>query len=174
MEENKVKLYKKWWFLVCMIVVLIIGIVLSIILIVKNNTKNIDNISLQMQNIYKDSTLYSSINNTLILELNHFDTEKNAIEYRNIISLIKNNLNKGLKKYKKLIILSYIDNKENNQGQYMLLTTVYSLPDFMEKESKNYIIFDNYKELYNNYMNLYNSYGETMKDYTNLFMSIGR
>ena len=56
----------------------------------------------------------------------------------------------------------------------MLLTTVYSLPDFMEKESKNYIIFDNYKELYNNYMNLYNSYGETMKDYTNLFMSIGR
>lgn len=175
MEENKVKLYKKWWFWVCMIfVVLIIGIVLSIILIVKDNTKNIDNISLQIQNIYKDSTLYSSINNTLILELNHFDTEKNAIEYRNIISLIKNNLNKELKKYKKLIILSYIDNKENNQGQYMLLTTVYSLPDFMEKESKNYIIFDNYKELYNNYMNLYNSYDETMKDYTNLFMSIGR
>lgn len=167
-QMGKTKLYQKWWFWVCIIfVVLIIGIVLSIILIVKDNTKNIDNISSQIQNIYKNSALYSSIDSTLILELKHFDTEKNAIEYRNIISLIKNNLNKELKNYKKLIILSYIDDEENNQSQYMLLTTVYSLPDFMEKENINYIDF-------NNYMNLYNAYNETMNSYTDLFMSIGR
>lgn len=167
-QMGKAKLYQKWWFWVCIIfVILIIGIVLSIILIVKDNTKNIDNISSQIQNIYKNSALYSSIDNTLILELKHFDTEKNAIEYRNIISLIKNNLNKELKNYKKLIILSYIDDEENNQSQYMLLTTVYSLPDFMEKENINYIDF-------NNYMNLYNAYNETMNNYTDLFISIGR
>lgn len=183
--KKQTKLYQKWWFWVC--IVLIVCVISSIIIItilinkktvqtISNTIKNTSNIyavAIQIQNIYNDATLYGSAGKkTLILELKNFDSTKNATEYRNIITTIKNHLDNELSNYKELVIIQYSDN--DKEQKHMLITTTYSLPDFMEKENKAFISFESYTDLYNTYTDLYNTYDKAMDSYTDLYMSIGR
>lgn len=159
MEKEKTKLYQKWWFWLCIVlIVLIIGFT-SIVMVGFNiATSGISGVARQIQDISKNTTLYSSAgNNTLILEIDHFDQLKDG-DLEKIINIIKENTNTTFEYYSKLIILNYIDVK--NQETPMLMIKEYSMPNFTETKDLTYVD--------------YNIYENTMKNYTQLFNSIGR
>ncbi|MFR0822284.1 MAG: hypothetical protein ACLU84_07190 [Clostridia bacterium] len=166
-EKKQSKLYLKWWFWVCIVMIVVVLVFTSIMLVaIGKISSGITGISMQIQTIYREATLYDSVENkSLILELNHFKVNEYSTQFNNMITIIKNNLNTELSNYNKLIIFTMIDGdkKEN----YLTIRTVYSLPDFMEIEERKYIDYDNYTELFN-------TYERTMDNYTQLFNSIGR
>lgn len=159
MEEKK-KLHQKWWFWVCIVlIVLIVGFV-SIMLVAFNTAiSGIGGVAMQIQDISENATLYTSAgNNTLILQINHFNELKDG-DLNKMIDIIKVNTSTTFSNYSKFITLSYIDNDEG-QENYLLLIKEYSIPDFVEIQSLNYIDYSKYEEIFQNYsntMNLLNS-----------------
>lgn len=164
MEEKK-KLYQKWWFWVCIVlIVLMIGFT-SIVMIGFNiATSGISGVARQVQDISENATLYSSAgNNTLVLQINHCNNLKDG-DLAKMLDIIKTNSNTTFSNYSRFITLNYFDS-DDGQENYMLLIKEYSMPDFSEIQSLNYIDFALYEEVMENY-------SDAMDGYTSLFNSI--
>lgn len=155
MEEKK-KLYQKWWFWVCIVlIVLIISFTAIMMVGFFVATSGISGVAKQIQNISENTTLYSSAgNNTLILQIDHFDKLKDG-DLKEMINIIKDNSNTTFENYSKFIILNYID--VESQEAPMLLIKEYSMPDFIETKELTYIDYNIYENTMNGYTNLFNS-----------------
>lgn len=156
MKEEK-KLYQKWWFWVCIVlIVLIVGFTSIVMVGFSITTSGISGVARQIQDISENATLYSSAgDNTLILQIDHYDKLKNG-DLKKMLDVIKANTNTTLSNYSKFIVLNYFDN-DDGQEDYMLLIKEYSLPDFTEIQNLNYIDYYMYEEMYENYTDLFNS-----------------
>lgn len=164
MEEKK-KLYQKWWFWICIVLLaLIVGFVVIMIVAFNTATSGISGVAMQIQNISENTTLYSSAGGkSLILQIDHYDNLKNG-DLNKMLDIIKANSNTVFSNYSKLIVLNYFDSDEG-QKNYMLLIKEFSMPDFVETNSLNYIDYSMYEEMFKNY-------SDAMDGYTNLFKSI--
>lgn len=167
MEEKKKDktLYKKWWFwtiILTIVIVIAFTTIMSVALI--KVTTGVSGLAMQIQDIYKDSTVYTSAgDNVLLLELNNWDNQYSN-KLKEIIKLIKETVENGeLNEYSKFITISYI--KSNDKNNVLCIKETYSIPDFVKEEEKEYIAFEEYQ-------NLYNTLDKTMNGYTNLFNSI--
>lgn len=79
MEEKKTKLYQKWWFWLCMVLIALI-ISFTVIMMVGFSiaTSGINEIAMTIQDIDNEATLYSSAGgNTVVVEIpNYTDNTK--------------------------------------------------------------------------------------------------
>ena len=164
MEEKK-KVYQKWWFWVCIILVICSISSVVIVSLIKVRSKNNIFIDIQKQvnNINEHYSIYMTDDKLVLLGENL--NKDNQTGLQEIIKIIKENIDTTFKNYTTLICIDFMESsgKENE----LVLKQVYNLPDFTQKENYSYINFDSYDELYN-------TYEDTMDKYTNLFMSIGR
>ena len=164
MEEKK-KVYQKWWFWVCIILVICSISSVVIVSLIKVRSKNNIFIDIQKQvnNINEHYSIYMADDKLVLLGENL--NKNNQTGLQEIIKIIKENIDTTFKNYTTLICIDFMESsgKENE----LVLKQVYNLPDFTQKENYSYINFDSYDELYN-------TYEDTMDKYTNLFMSIGR
>lgn len=157
-------LIKKWWFWVILLaIVIVIGFTVIVIIGFNIVKGDFGELAIEIQEIYEDATIYSSAgNNTLVLELNNWDNEYNN-KLSQIINIVKTKVNNNeLQAYTKFITLSYI--KSSEKENVLFVKTTYNLPDFTEENTKDYIDFEEYQ-------NLYKTLNKTMNGYTNLFNS---
>lgn len=151
MEKEKVAIYKKWWF--WLIILAIVIIISGTFIIMKGFSIVLDEVSslaIDVQNIYEDATIYTSAgDNTIVIELRNWDND--YVETLNkIIETVKNKINNGeLQQYSKLMTLTYLT---SNETEDLFIRDVYNIPDFTKaEETKQFIAFSEYQELYNNY-----------------------
>lgn len=151
MEKEKVAIYKKWWF--WLIILAIVIIISGTFIIMKGFSIVLDEVSslaIDVQNIYEDATIYTSAgDNTIVIELRNWDND--YVETLNkIIEAVKNKINNGeLQQYSKLMTLTYLT---SNETEDLFIRDVYNIPDFTKaEETKQFIAFSEYQELYNNY-----------------------
>lgn len=165
-HNNSKSIFQRWWFYLLIVVILLI-ISIGPIMIILGDDKNdeIDNISKEIKEIYTEATLYTSYNGkTLYIELNNYDTNKNGQQLTDILKTIKEKIkNSEFSQYDKLITIAFINS--NNKDGNLIIKTVYKLPDLKIEESKNYIDFDEYSDLYD-------KYNDAMDGYTRLYNSI--
>ena len=151
MEKEKVAIYKKWWF--WLIILAIVIIISGTFIIMKGFSIVLDEVSslaIDVQNIYEDATIYTSAgDNTIVIELRNWDND--YVETLNkIIEAVKNKINNGeLQQYSKLMTLTYLT---SNETEDLFIRDVYNIPDYTKaEETKQFIAFSEYQELYNNY-----------------------
>lgn len=151
MEKEKVAIYKKWWF--WLIILAIVIIISGTFIIMKGFSIVLDEVSslaIDVQNIYEDATIYTSAgDNTIVIELRNWDND--YVETLNkIIEAVKNKINNGeLQQYSKLMTLTYLT---SNETEDLFIRDIYNIPDFTKaEETKQFIAFSEYQELYNNY-----------------------
>lgn len=165
MEKEKAKLYQKWWFWVCIVLIAYVVGSIIIICLTQFNDKNSNLIDIQKQinSISEHYSIY--IKNDKLILLGENLNKDNQTKLQEVVKVLKENINTTFKNYTSLICVDFMESsgKENE----LVMKQVYSLPDFTQEESYTYINFDSYKELYN-------TYEDTMSKYTDLFMSIGR
>lgn len=155
MEEKK-KLYQKWWFWICIVLVVLI-ISFTIIMVIGFNTaiSGISGVAKQIQDVSDNTTLYSSAgDNILILQINYFDKLKDG-DLKKIFDIIKSNIDTTFSNYSKLVVLNYID--VENQEIPMLMFKEYSMPDLAETKEITYVDINLYKEAVESYSDLFNS-----------------
>ncbi len=155
MEENEVKkektFYKKWWFWV--IILIIIAICILIIRKNSNTTmKEIDKISTEIKDIDDKATLYTlEEENAIILRIPNY-SEVSVAELNQMKEIIKNKSKTKLSNYSKFIMISDLEDYDNN----VTSVAVYNLPDmkFDTNLSKSYIDNSNLLENENNKRNV--------------------
>ena len=118
MEEKK-KLYQKWWFWLCIVLLtLIVGFVLIIVVGLSITTSGINEVALAVQNIDDEATVYTSAGmNTVVVEIPNYTDNTKKSKKENIENTIKkySSSNKVLSNYSKFILITKInsDNTEN-------------------------------------------------------------
>lgn len=166
-QKKEKNFYKKWWFWVIILVItIVIGLTIIIAIAFSIVKGEIEDLALEIQEIYEDATVYSSAeSNTLFIELRNWNSQYSN-ELEKIIKTVKTKVNNNeLSMYNRLVTLTYMESNEKEEA--LIIRKSYSLPDFVknEKDSKSYIIFEEYK-------NLYDTLNKTMDGYTSLFNSI--
>lgn len=159
------KVLEKWWFWVILsIIIITLLITISIIVVINGQGNEIKGLTSEVQRIYDEAEIYLSADKkTLILELNNWDNDYEE-QLSEIINLLKSKINNNeLQTYNKFVTLTYLNSNEQNNMLYIKQT--YTLPDFVLEDTKEYIDFEEYKDLYNTLEN-------TMDSYTNLFNDI--
>ena len=154
MEEKK-KLYQKWWFWVCIVLLaLIVGFVIIMAIAFSTVTSGISGVAIQIQNISENATLYSSAgDNTLILQIDHFDKLEDG-KLEEMFDIIRANNDSIFSNYSKFIIFNYIDIE--TQENPMLLIKEYNMPDLKETKELTYVDFNLYEEAVEGYSDLFN------------------
>lgn len=155
MEESAAKkektFYKKWWFWV--IILIIIAICILIIRKNSNTTmKEIDKISTEIKDIDDKATLYTlEEENAIILRIPNY-SEVSVAELNQMKEIIKNKSKTKLSNYSKFIMISDLEDYDNN----VTSVAVYNLPDmkFDTNLSKSYIDNSNLLENENNKRNV--------------------
>lgn len=158
---------KKWWFWVCLVLItLIVSFVILMVFAFNTATSGISGVALEILHISENAILYSSAGETeLILKIEHFDKLEEG-QPQKIMNILKSYKDTILSSYKKLIVISMIDNKsDTNKANYLILYQEYNMSDFSTPTVKQYIDFSEYEELFN-------TYDKTMNSYTDLFNSI--
>lgn len=152
---------------IIVIILVIIGIMAIITAIFfrndEQNNASIDELEKEMKEIYSDLTVYSSANKEILfLELNNWNNSYSE-KLSKIINILKSKLNEeDFKSYKKFTTITHITN--NDKENYLLLENTYNIPEFTEDTKKQYIVFEEYEDLYN-------TLNETMEGYTGLYNS---
>lgn len=144
-KQEKTKLYQKWWFWLCIVLIsLILAFVMIMAMGFQVATSGIHKVALDVQKIDNDSTVYSSAGgNTVVVEIPNYTDDTKEDQKNAIIKTIKNYASEGqvLNTYSKFILITKIpsDDKEN----YFVSSTVYELPSMNEitDESNIYIDF---------------------------------
>lgn len=154
MEENKVKLYKKWWFWLCIVLVVII-ISFTIIMIVGYNMAagGIGRVARTIQSIDNEAVVYSSAgDNTVVVEIPNYKDETKKDKKENIINSIKAfaKKNRELNTYSKFVLITKTGTEDN--PEYFCSTTIYNLPNMTENSalSKTYVDFVEITKVYAN------------------------
>jgi ribosomal protein S17 len=154
MEENKVKLCKKWWFWVCIVLLaLIVSFVFIMMVGFKIATSNINKVAKIIQNIDSETTVYSSAgNNTVVVEIPNYKNETKKEKKEDILNSIKTLAKKGgeLETYSKFILITKTGT--DNNPEYFYSTAIYNLPDMTENStlSKTYVDFVEITKVYAN------------------------
>lgn len=159
------KVLEKWWFWVILsIIIITLLITISIIVAINGQVNEIKGLTSEVQGIYDKAEIYLSADKkTLILELNDWDNDYEE-QLSEIINLLKSKINNDeLQTYNKFVTLTYLNSNEQKNVLYIKQT--YTLPNFVLEDTKEYIDFEEYKDLYNTLDN-------TMDSYTNLFNDI--
>ena len=159
------KVLEKWWFwLILSIIIITLLITISIIVVINGQVNEIKGLTSEVQGIYDKAEIYLSADKkTLILELNDWDNDYEE-QLSEIINLLKSKINNDeLQTYNKFVTLTYLNSNEQKNVLYIKQT--YTLPNFVLEDTKEYIDFEEYKDLYNTLDN-------TMDSYTNLFNDI--
>lgn len=159
------KVLEKWWFWVILsIIIITLLITISIIVVINGQVNEIKGLTSEVQGIYDKAEIYLSADKkTLILELNDWDNDYEE-QLSEIINLLKSKINNDeLQTYNKFVTLTYLNSNEQKNVLYIKQT--YTLPNFVLEDTKEYIDFEEYKDLYNTLDN-------TMDSYTNLFNDI--
>lgn len=159
------KVLEKWWFWVILsIIIITLLITISIIVVINGQVNEIKGLTSEVQGIYDKAEIYLSADKkTLILELNDWDNDYEE-QLSEIINLLKSKINNDeLQTYNKFVTLTYLNSNEQKNVLYIKQT--YTLPNFVLEDTKEYIDFEEYKDLYNTLDN-------TMDSYTNLFNGI--
>lgn len=159
------KVLEKWWFWVILsIIIITLLITISIIVVINGQVNEIKGLTSEVQGIYDKAEIYLSADKkTLILELNNWDNDYEE-QLSEIINLLKSKINNDeLQTYNKFVTLTYLNSNEQKNVLYIKQT--YTLPNFVLEDTKEYIDFEEYKDLYNTLDN-------TMDSYTNLFNDI--
>lgn len=167
MEKKEKNFYKKWWFwVIILIIIIIISFTVMMMKAFDTVKGEAGDLAIEIQNIYDDATVYTSAgSNSLVIELKNWNTEYTN-QLSQIINAVKTRINNGeLQSYTKLITLTYLES--NNKEEALFTKMVYNIPEFTqdEEETKEYIIFEEYE-------NLFNTLSQTMDGYTGLFNSI--
>lgn len=145
MEEKKTKLYQKWWFWLCMVLIALI-ISFTIIMMVGFSlaTNGINEVARTIQDIDNEATLYSSAGgHTVVVEVPNYtdSTKKDKIE--KIENAIKKYSKKDniLSNYSKFILITKMNS--DNKSDYFYITHIYSLPSMaqLSEDGKTYIDF---------------------------------
>ena len=149
--EKEKTFYKKWWFWV--IILIIIAICILIIRKNSNTTmKEIDKISTEIKDIDDKATLYTlEEENAIILRIPNY-SEVSVAELNQMEEIIKNKSKTKLSNYSKFIMISDLEDYDNN----VTSVAVYNLPDmkFDTNLSKSYIDNSNLLENENNKRNV--------------------
>lgn len=159
------KVLEKWWFwIILSIIIITLLITISIIVVINGQVNEIKGLTSEVQGIYDKAEIYLSADKkTLILELNDWDNDYEE-QLSEIINLLKSKINNDeLQTYNKFVTLTYLNSNEQKNVLYIKQT--YTLPNFVLEDTKEYIDFEEYKDLYNTLDN-------TMDSYTNLFNDI--
>ena len=144
-NEEKFKLYQKWWFWLCIVlIVLIVAFLIIMVTAFQTATSGINEVALKIQKIDNDATVYTSAGgNTVIVEIPNYTDDTKKDKKDQIIETIKDYSGEWqvLNNYSKFILITKIpsDEKEN----YFVSSTVYELPSMNEitDDSKVYIDF---------------------------------
>ncbi len=149
MKKEKT-LQTKWWFWLILVVILIV--ISFVILVVIGNMVNknkVRELAYEIEEIYKDATLYSSAGEkVLLLELQNYDTDTNNKQLVDILNLIKTRINNGnFEEYNKLITIAYL-----SKGDFIIKDVV-AIPDFIKEEHMSYINFKQYETAVGNWEN---------------------
>lgn len=142
----KAKLYQKWWFWLCIVlIVLILAFIIIMAMGFKMVTSGINQVAFDVQQIDNDATLYSSAGgNTVIVEIPNYTDDTKKDKKDSIIETIRNYASEGqiLNTYSKFILITKIPS-DDDKKDYFISSTVYELPSMNEitDESKIYIDF---------------------------------
>lgn len=166
-EQKKGKaLYNKWWFwLIILGIVLVISFTVIFLKVFNSVFDEVGKLAIEVKSIYEDAVVYTSAEkNTLVIELRNWSND-NTEELNQIVNAVKSRVSNGeLSSYDELVTLSYLES--NEKEEVLFIRTSYNIPEFTQNgESKEYIDFSEYQDLYN-------TLNETMNSYTGLFNSI--
>lgn len=114
------------------------------------NTGGIHEIARKVQEIYDDSTIYtSSGRKTLVLELDNWDN-KNTEKLYQMLDVIKTKTNdEEFSSYKKFITITHINS--SNEKNNLIIKTIQSWPNLDIISQEEYIDFDEYKNAVSNW-----------------------
>jgi len=150
-------LIKKWWF---WIIVLLIVVVIAFVIIMGMAFNSIQDevweLASEIQDVYSDATVYASGGkNTLVLELDNWSDEYSS-ELSQIIEIVKRKTqNNELQQYSKFVTLTYLES--NNKKNSLFLKTTHKIPEWIEEDKANYILFEEYQDMFDRYTDLFNS-----------------
>lgn len=124
-------------------------LILTIIMLTGCSNDNIDSLKLEINKIFKDAHLYTSLKDgTILLYIENYENEQNSEELSKIMDLLKSNIEKGrLNEFKKLEVITYLSENE------LMMKDIYSLPELDREYNKVYIDYEQYTELFDDYMN---------------------
>lgn len=115
----------------------------------------IKELELEVQAVYKNSIIYTSANEKiLVLELKNCNND-NISKLTQILDIIEEKA-KEFKTYNKLITRAYFNDES---GMYMEDEII--LSNFERQESKKFVNYDDFEKLYNDYKNVM----DTIKNY---------
>lgn len=142
---------KKWWFWT--IILLIISIISFATLVGIAFISNKDDywLNKKIHEIYDNSNVYTSKNNTTIfIEFHYFDNDKNSEQLKEIIQFIKKEkANYNLENYDTLKTISYLINDDNEEAIAIIETV--DLNTSTIEETCTFILFEEYEKLYNSF-----------------------
>lgn len=143
MEEKK-KLYQKWWFWVCIVIItLIVGFVLIMMVGFLVATSGIHIVAKEVQNIDNEATVYTSAgNNTVVVEIPNYSDSTKKDKMEKIEDVIKKYSNEDgiLNDYSNFVLITKMN--LNNKEDYFYNVDTYSLPSMTRDEDKSKIYID--------------------------------
>ncbi len=148
---------KKWWFwVIILLIVIIIAFIAIMAMAFKSIQDEVWELASEIQDVYSDATVYASGGkNTLVLELNNWSNDYSS-ELSQIIDIVKGKIqNNKLQQYSRFITVAYLES--NKKKDALLIRTTYKIPEWVEETKVEYVLFDEYKSLFDNYTNLFNS-----------------
>lgn len=149
MEEKKLKkektFYKKWWFwFIILLIVIVIGFTTIMAIALIMATGGIHEVALAVQKIDDEATVYTSAGgNTIIVEIPNYTDDTKKDKKESIEELLKSYAGEYgiLSNYSKAIICEKI-NSDDNIKDYIISTTVYSLPNMIEDTEEGDVYID--------------------------------
>lgn len=166
MREKNKKSVLNTIFIVIVLILVVLGIFSILKMFFGNNSngdKEIEDLSEQLKEVYSDLTVYSSANKEILfIELNNWSNSYSG-KLSEIIDIIKIKMKEEeFESYKKLTTITHLES--NGKENALLLEYTYNLPEFTQDSKREYIIFEEYQ-------NLYNTLNKTMEGYTGLYNS---
>lgn len=144
MKENNGKIYKKWWFWVCMVLIaVVVGFVCIMAMGFQVVTTGINEVALNVQGIDNEATVYTSAGgNAVIVEIPNYTDDAKGSKVDEIKHMIANYSRNGgiLSNYSEFVLIRKINSDSND---YFYNLDVYNLPSMTrnDDESKVYIDF---------------------------------
>lgn len=150
-EEKQTKLYQKWWFWVCIVLLaLIVSFVIIMLIDFYFSTNGINEVAQAIQEIDNEATIYTSAgNNTIVVEIPN-GNEINGKQAENIGYTIKKYVDNGtLSNYSKFIVII----KTTLSDKINIYTSTYELSNMSCIENNSYINTNDIVETFYNNLN---------------------
>lgn len=123
-------------------------LILAIIMLTGCTNNDIDSLKLEINKIFDDAHLYTSLGDgTILLYVENYEDEQDSEKLSKIMKLLKSNIENGrLNEFKKLEVITYLSENE------LMMKDIYSLPKIEREYNKAYVDYEKYTELFDDYM----------------------